>query len=263
MVNLFQGKTRPYVAITIFFIFCTMLVYGNKTFEYVATKNGITIISGGSSDSVESQRLLNDFLDFLLTKINRSDNKTKVIIQTGYFGFQRYKGDKRMEFIFVAYDTLLKRDSIHFEKAEISHNQKIYNLPSTQTWMYSSLYPLFNIDSIYSKNDVGIKIKYLGYDPSIDFYDRLIEIVNYSLTNIDKIKATQKYYPMPYFMDKGAFISLLSYDTTILNHIELKTYGFDNSLLPRENKKIWIWILSFSIGIFFIYFLTRRKKNYS
>jgi hypothetical protein len=254
---------RPYVAITIFFIFCTMLVYGNKTREYVATKNGITIISGGSFDSVESQKRLNNFLDFLLTKINRSDNHAKVIIQTGIFGFERFKGNKRVEFIFVAYDTLLKRDTIYFEKSEVSYNQKIYNLPPTQTWMYSSWYPLFNIDSIYSKNDVGIKIKYLGYDPSIEFYDRLIEIVNYSLTNIDKIKATQKYYPLPYFMNKGAFISILSFDTATLNHIELKTYGFNNSLLPKDNNIIWAWIVPLFVSIVFICFLVTLRKNYS
>jgi hypothetical protein len=251
---------RPYFTITIFFIFCTILVYANETREYVATKNGITIISGGSLDSVESQKKLNNFLNFLLTKINRSGNQAKVIIQTGVFGFQRFKSDKRTEFIFVAYDTLLKRDTIYFEKSELSYNQKIYNLPSIQTWMYSSWYPLFNIDSIYSKNDVGIKIKYLGYDSSIEFYDRLIEIVNYSLTNIDKIKETQKYYRLQYFMNKGAFVSILSFDTARLNQIELMNYGFDNSLLPNDKNKIWTWVVSIFIGIIFIFILIRLKK---
>ena len=221
----------------------------------------MTVICGGSFDSVESQKRLNNFLDFLLSKINRSNNDTKIVIQACFLGFGRLKGDNRKEFIFVGYDTLLKQDTIFFEKSELSYNQDIYNLPPTQTWMYNRCFPLFTIDSIYSKNDLGLKIKYLGYDPSIDLFDRLIEIINYSLTNIDKIKTTQHYYPMPYFMSKGAFVSVLSFDTASLNRIELKSYGFDKSLLPKSSYRIWPWTLLLLIGGIFIYLLARRKKT--
>ena len=252
---------RPFGSITIILTFCSIFTYGNTTREYIASKQGVTIICGGSFDSVESQKRLNNFLDFLLSKISRSDNRTKIVIQACALGFDRLKGDKRKEFIFVGYDTLLKRDTIFFEKSELSYNQEIYNLLPTQTWMYNGWFPLFTIDSIYSTNDVGLKIKYLGYDPSIDFFDRLIEIVNYSLTNIDKIKTTQHYYPMPCFMNKGAFVSVLSFDTASLNRIELKYYGFDKSLLPKSSYRIWAWTLLFLIGGIFIYLLARRKKT--
>jgi len=242
-------------------MFCNILTYGNTTREYIASKNGVTIICGGSFDSIESQKRLNSFLDFILLKINRSDNQTKIIIQACALGFDRLKGDKRKEFIFVGYDTILKQDTIFFEKSELSYNQEIYNLKPTQTWMYNEWFPLFKIDPIYSTNDVGLKIKYLGYDPSIEFYDRLIEIVNYSLTNIDKIKGEQKYYSIPYFINKGAFVSVLSFDTASLNRIELKSYGFDKSLLPHSSYRIWVWTLSFLIGGIIIYLLARRKKT--
>ena len=253
---------RPLISITIILTLCTILSYGNKTREYIASKQGVTIICGGSFDSVESQKRLNNFLDFLLSKINRSDNRTKIVIQACALGFDRLKGDKRKEFIFVGYDTLLKRDTIFFEKSELSYNQEIYNLLPTQTWMYNGWFPLFTIDSIYSTNDVGLKIKYLGYDPSIDFFDRLIEIVNYSLTNIDKIKTTQHYYLMPYFMNKGAFVSVLSFDTASLNRIELKSYGFNNNLIPNRSYRIWVWTLLILAVSIFIFLLVRRKKNY-
>jgi len=152
-----------------------MLVYGNETREYMASKNGLTIICGGSFDLLESQKQLNNFLDFLLSKINRSGKQTKVVIRACALGFDRLKGDTRKEFIFVGYDTLLKQDTIFFEKSELSYNQDIYNLPPTQTWMYNGWFPLFTIDSIYSTNDVGLKIKYLGYDPSIDFLTDLFK----------------------------------------------------------------------------------------
>jgi len=62
-------------------------------------------------------------------------------------------------------------------------------------------------------------------------------------------------------MNKGAFVSVLSFDTASLNRIELKSYGFDKSLLSNGSYRIWVWTLSFLIGGIFIYLFVRRKKT--
>ncbi len=247
---------RPFFFITVALVFCTIFACGNTTREYMASKQGITIICGGSLDSVESQKRLNNFLDFLLTKINRSVNQTKIVIQTCAVGFDRAKGDMRGEFIFVAYDTILKKDTVWLDKTELSFYREFRNLPVTQTWVYKGWYPSFKIDSIYAASDVGLKIKYLCYDPSIEFYDRLIEIVNYSLTNIEKLRMTQHYYHLP---NAEGYVSVLSFDTAQLNRIEPKYYGFDKSLLPYASNFGWAAIPLFIIGCFFIYLLIGKK----
>lgn len=236
----------------------SLLVYGNETREYMASKNGVTIVSGGSFDSVQSQKELNYFLDFLLSKIERRDNQIKIFIQTCCIGIGRLKGDCRKEFIFVSYDTLLKRDTIYFDTSEVLTLQKDYNLPSAQNWVCNYLFPLIKNDDLYSQIDVGLKIKYEGFDAAINFYDRIIGIVVFSLSHVSTIKNSQKYYQMP-GMVYGMNISILSLDTTLLNAIQQKHYGFDDTLKSTNYNGIIIWSISILlITSATVYFIKRK-----
>jgi hypothetical protein len=247
------------LVIILFLIFLSPLVYGNETREYIATKQGITIISGGSFDSVKSQELLNEFLDFLLTKIKRKDNQVKIVIQTCILGIAHPKNEKRSEYIFISYDTLLKRDTIYLEESQLTHNQELFDLPATKNWIYNSWFPLFDISKLYSKTDVGLKIKYECYDPSIDFYDRIIGIVSFATENISNIKNVQKNYYFPYFMEMGMNISMLSVDTGLLNNLNKEFYGFDASLKPRNSNYLFISGFLIFTAVIIIFYLVRRK----
>jgi hypothetical protein len=207
------------------------VVKANTTMDYLVTKQGITIICGGSFDTTESRELLENFLDFLISKLHLQDDHPKIFIQTLYLGFGRMKRDMRKEFIFVSYDTILKKDTVFIDDSFFRNSSKykreMFNLPETQNWMYNNDSP-YNIDTIYSNTDVGIKIKYLEYDPSVAFFDRIICLVDFALKNAKQIKKSQTYYRVPYFMSPGANVSVLSFDTSFLKNLKTKFYGFEN-----------------------------------
>ena len=124
------------ILLLVILVFLSNVVKANTTMDYMVTKQGITIICGGSFDTIESRELLENFLDFLISKLHLPDDHPKIFIQTSYLGFGRMKRDMRNEFIFVSYDTILKKDTVYiddsFFKNSSKYKREMFNLPKTQ-----------------------------------------------------------------------------------------------------------------------------------
>lgn len=103
-----------------------------------------------------------------------------------------------------------------------------------------------------------MKIIYLGFDST--YYDRILSITNYALRNISLIAKQQEYIRIQsnYF---GMNISLLTFDTSKLNSIKTKNYGFhyDETFLNQYKFQI-IGVVAF-LSFLLILYLRRQKKH--
>ncbi len=224
----------------------------NTGWLYYSTKQGVTMITIGSPyDTATEQKALNTFLDFFLEKVERKNVHLKILILLGRFGV--YTPGRN--FISVAVDTLARRDSIYIDSSKIERYKE---------FMFGGDYPDMITDSIYSKsiNEVGLKIRYYGeFDSTTNYFDRLLSISNYALSNIEVIQKEQQFLRMPY-STRDMQISILSYDTAQLNAVKIEKYGFDQ-IPDRPVRNIFkITIILASVLVVMFGFFGIWSKHY-
>ena len=247
-------------AFVILSIFISLNSYSNQSCDYIATKQGVTIISIGSCyDSAQQQKELNSYLDFLLEKLNNKGKDLQMLILLGHFGVHRPLKD----FISVAYDTLSKTDTVFIDDSELKNYSDIYHLSNGKNWILNYMYPSEIVDSIYnSKKATGIKIRFYGeFDTTQNYYDRISSIVEYAITNSNEIEKQQEYTKMPYEF-KGQKISVLTFDTSKLNSIKAKHFGFLEEKRITANNKSYIIIAVLVALLLSVAFIMTRRKHF-
>ena len=235
----------------ILFVFCKTNCYSNTVREYVASKDGVTITYlGPYEDSISQQQNLNRYLDFLIKKINRKNIDFDIFIDLTNSGIGKPKGRKEM--IFVSYATLTKYDTIYFDPSEAKSYKEFHNLPASQNWI--TVNSSVDIDKLYPKDRVGLKIRYIGWDSTI--YDRVISITDYAIKNKNLILKKQSCIRIPSNV-AGQSVCFLTFDTTELNRIKTKNFGFSEKQPFRNLYLFWLLI---PITILLIpIFLFKRK----
>lgn len=252
-----SGNAMKYFTIIILAIVISINSYSNQSCGYIATKQGITIISLGSCyDSAEQQRRLNSYLDFVIENLNDKNKDLQVLILLGHFGVHRPQKD----FISVAYDTLSKTDTVFIDDSELKAYKDIYHLAEGENWFLNYMFPSEIVDSIYnSKKVAGIKIRFYGeFDTTQNYYDKILSITQFAIRNSNQIKEQQAYIKMPYDQ-KGQKIAVLTFDTTKLNSIKAEHFGFQEDENITNNAKSYILIVI--AGALFILVLSRLRKR--
>lgn len=229
--------------------------FANQSCRYVSTKEGITIISiSPCYDKAAIQKEQDEFLNFFIKHIHKHNKNLNIVILAGPFGVYRPLKD----FITVAFDTLSKSDTVIIDTPKVKYDHY-------PTYNYS--YPRDTLNSIYvdTKNALGLKIRFYGeFDTTKDYYDRIINLVNYSIDNLEQIKSHQRNILMPYLGWDGRMgkISILTFDTSILNAINIKSYGFNKNASNR-NINLYLLISVFVIAVVISIIVFARRNNYA
>lgn len=228
--------------------------------NYISSKDGLTIISVGSfEDTLAQQRLLDNYLKYLTQKVYRKDKDLKMLFLLGPYGIHTPKRN----FIGVSYNTFSAGDTVFIDNQFLEKYKEIYRLPISQNWLFNEMYPYEIISSIFSSsnNEKGLIIRFYGeFDSTKNYYDRILSIANYAISNIERIKEKQQYVRLPYHM-KGMTISVLTFDTSKLSAIPIESLGYNpQSLAYNYNgRKLVILIVVASIGLLIAILLIRRR----
>jgi hypothetical protein len=207
----------------------------NENKSYVSTKNGVIIFMEGGWDTVAMQKLLDEDLNFILDNINKPP-ELKIFIVLGAYGIRtpRRRNNSPI-FISVAYDSLSNTDTIY----DPLHNGASYSLEfrlddyKYPNDMYPGNLPLVNK---YLRGLHGLKI-YYHHDvrDTANYYNHLLSVVEYAIKHLEEIKIDEKRICLPGEYDKTE-ISILTYDTSKLNAIPIKNWGFTIDPEKRHYK---------------------------
>ena len=228
----------------------------NQNKSYATSREGVTIFSEGGWDSAAMQALLNSDLDFILENISKPP-ELKIFIVFGAYGIHTSYRRKYPQFFFsVAYDSLSNTDTIY----DPLHNGVPYDLTfRPEVYKYpNSMYPgNWRPASVYLQNAQGLKIYYENIWDTTNYYNRLLSIVEYAIANIEEIKKGQRRICLPGDV-KETEISILTYDTSKLNAIPIKDWGFtiDPKMRHYKNKMLPFIYVSIA-GLLVILFLVR------
>lgn len=238
-----------------FSISFSSLSYANEFPTYIVSKSGVTILSSGSWDASKEHTALKKLLNFILDKCEKNRHGLNIMILLGRGGIKWDKWDSSKVQILVSYDTILKNDTAYFEPLHLSRMQELYNLPLKQNWILEDRYDYNETDLSYSKNDMGLIITYNNsYDPDVEYYDRIIGITQYAVTNVAKIKKEQTYISIPMYYSHQN-LSILSYNPEILKAFKTESYGFDPYAKDYSLSDIFIgliFLFSFASIIYII-----------
>ena len=218
----------------------------NQGRYYLSSKKGMAIVTiQGWDDSIEIQRLFDSYLDFISKKLQRKGSEPKVLLLLGHFGVHYPKKN----FISISYDYLSKHDTIYVADEHIETYRRMRPWQfETSNWTLNDYYPSEFIGSLIDEKgtDKGIIIRYYGeFDSTINYFDRLSSITKFALTNLQDIKKNQNYIRVPASFE-GWSLSILTYDTSVLNSIPVTKYGFDTSIAMAD-KDDWVAVFGLII----------------
>jgi hypothetical protein len=241
----------------------------NQNNLYVASKEGITIIAEGGWDTAAEQKQLNADLDFIITNLNKPKD-LKILIILGAYGMLTHWRSKIPKiFISAAYDNLTNTDTLYDEKfnpGNILYGNGMKYMPE-DIQHPNELYVGDSKKALpFLKGNIGLKIEYYDIWDTVDYYNHLLSVVDYSVKNIDEIKKKQRRICLEAYL-KDWEISILTYDTAKLKMIAIKDWGFTFNPSKRSSKKklsliypiVSISIFLLLMGLFIHY---RNNKKY-
>jgi hypothetical protein len=248
----------------LFILICQFIsAFPNQVRNYVAARDGVTIVSvGGFDDSLAQQKRLNNLLDYIVTNFKKDD--TPILILLGSYGIQ----SRRQNFISVGFDDFLLADSVFISDEYLKSFREMYKLPADRNWIFNESYPFTLLDSLYNKSAVvGLKIRYYGeFDSTQNYYHRILSITDFAVNNKETIKAEQRYIKFPYYLS-GLSTSVLTYDIGKLNSIKVKKFDFSAENYSSGNGgniRTVIWsaaILTFLVVIALFVLKIRSKRK--
>ena len=199
----------------------------NQNKGYVSSKEGITIFAEGDWDSVRTQKLLDNDLDFNIENL-KNPNALKVFIVLGVYGPRvSYKHKFPCIFITTAFDSLTNTDTVYEELFGInakSLNQTDWKFNIEHYFHPNELFPgNFDIVNPYLKGTLGLKISYYDMWDTVNYYNHLLSIVDYAVKHIEDIKSNQQRVCLPSNFE-GIEISILTFDSTKLKAVPIKDW---------------------------------------
>lgn len=253
-----------------FFFFILLLtlslsVEATSIRKYTKSKDGFTLITGisGKEDSL----MFDAFFDRLLNRLKRDDKSIPILLLIDYSGIKNNR--KGHGFASLAVDTLRIIDPsfigayyYHRLGKTFEENYQVYEPYPSNKYLTDLPEPI-DINSSFQSmpSTVGLKIMYnYGAADSIIVFDRIYTLVQYGISNMEKVKREQKRIAVDYQFGT-AKVSFLTVDTNVINRLPLLTLGFDPKDMnhPSFTKAYLFGVIGVLVVVLLLYFWKRQR----